>query len=188
MVPLTSLWLPILLSAVIVFVASSVIHMVLGYHNTDFSRLPQQDQVLDALRPFSIPPGDYIAPHAATAAERKAPEFAERITRGPVFALTMFAPGAFQNMGGRLVQWFLFSVLVSVFAAYVAGRTLPPGTDYLQVMRIAGTVAFAGYALAHLPPSIWYDRKWNTTLKNVFDGLVYGLLTGGTFGWLWPAM
>jgi hypothetical protein len=187
MVPLMSLWLPVLLSAVIVFVASSIIHMVLGYHNTDFSRLPQQDQVLDALRPFNIPPGDYIAPHAAGSAERKAPEFTEQMNRGPVFAMTMFTSGAWQ-MGGRLLNWFLYSVLVSVFAAYVAGRTLPPGTDYLQVMRIAGTVAFCGYALAHLPASIWYDRKWSTTFKNMFDGLIYGLLTGGTFGWLWPMM
>ncbi len=185
MVPLTSLWIPILVSAVIVFLASSIIHMALGYHSNDFARLPQQDQVMDALRPFNIPPGDYMAPHAATAAERKAPEFVERLNRGPVFAMTAFAPGAWR-MGGRLVQWFLFSVLVSIFAAYVAGRTLAPGTQYMAVMRIAGTVAFAGYALANLPPSIWYDRKWSTTFKNVFDGLIYGLLTGGTFGWLWP--
>jgi len=32
MVPLTSLWAPILLSAVIVFVASSIMHMVLPFH------------------------------------------------------------------------------------------------------------------------------------------------------------
>jgi len=187
MVPLTSLLLPILLSAVIVFVASSVIHMVLGYHSTDFSRLPQQDQVMDALRPLNIPPGEYFAPHAASAAERKSPEFTELTKRGPVFALTKFAPEGWQ-MGGRLIKWFVYSVVVSVVAAYIAGRTLPPGTDYLQVMRVSGTVAFASYALAHFPASIWYDRKWSTTLKNVFDGLIYGLLTGGTFGWLWPAM
>ena len=187
MVPLTSLLLPILLSAVIVFVASSVIHMVLGYHSTDFSRLPQQNQVMDALRPLNIPPGEYFAPHSANAAERKSPEFTELTKRGPVFALTVFPAGAWQ-MGGRLVQWFLYSVAVSLFTAYLAGRTLPPGTDYLQVMRVAGTVAFAGYALAHIPPSIWYSRKWSTTFRNVFDGLIYGLLTGGTFGWLWPAM
>jgi hypothetical protein len=161
--------------------------MVLKYHSNDFTRLPQQDQVMDAMRAFNLPPGDYIAPHAATTAERNTPEFMERMNRGPVFAMTVFAPGAWK-MGGRLVQWFLYSVLVSLFAAYVAGRTLSPGTEYLQVMRIAGTVAFTGYALAHLPASIWYDRKWSTTIKNVVDGLLYGLLTGGTFGWLWPAM
>ncbi len=185
MVALTSLWLPILLSAVFVFIASSIIHMVLGYHNTDYGKLPQENQVLDALRAANTPPGDYMAPYAQTASERKTPEFTERVKRGPVVMLTVLGPGV-MNMGPRLGQWFVFSIVVSVFAAYVASRTLSPGTEYLQVMRIAGTVAFTGYALGTIPPSIWFDRKWSTTFKSVFDGLVYGLLTGGTFGWLWP--
>ena len=187
MVPLMSLWMPIVLSAVIVFVASSIVHMVLKYHQNDWKKLAQEDQVLDALRPLNIPPGEYIAPKPTSMAESKTPAFVEKIKRGPVLAMTVFPPGEW-TMGSRLVQWFLFGVLVSIFAAYIAGRTLPPGTDYLQVMRIAGTVAFMGYSLAYLPVSIWYNRDWSTTFKNVFDGLIYGLLTGGTFGWLWPAM
>jgi len=35
--------------------------------------------------------------------------------------------------------------------------------------------------------SIWYRRSWSTTLKATLDGVIYGLLTGGAFGWLWPA-
>jgi len=46
---------------------------------------------------------------------------------------------------------------------------------------------FGGYALALLQNSIWYKRAWNFTLKSMADGLVYALLTAGTFGWLWPA-
>lgn len=185
MVPLMSLWMPILVSAVIVFLASSIIHMMLKYHQNDYARLPQEGPILDALRPFNMPPGEYIAPRPASMAESKSPEYVEKLKRGPVIAMTVF-PNEAWSMGPRLMQWFLFGVLVSVFAAYVAGRTLAPGAEYLTVFRIAGTVAFAGYSLAYLPMSIWYSRKWSTTLKNVFDGLIYGLLTGGTFGWLWP--
>jgi hypothetical protein len=187
MVPLSSLWIPILLSAVIVFVASSIVHMVLRYHNSDYPQLPQQDQVMDALRPFSISPGQYMVPRAESMADMKNPEFKQKMERGPVFMINVFRPGDWA-MGSRLGQWFIFSIVVSIFAAYVAGRTLPPGTDYLQVMRIVGTVTFAGYALGHVPNSIWYNLRWSTTFKNMFDGLIYGLLTGGTFGWLWPAM
>lgn len=187
MVPLMSLWMAILLSAVIVFAASSIIHMVLPYHRTDFAPLPQQDQVMDALRPFNIPPDQYMVPRANSMADMKNPEFKAKMERGPVFLMTVFRPGDW-GMGGRLVQWFLFSVVVSLFAAYIAGQTLPRGTEYLQVMRIAGTVAFASYALGNVPNSIWYNHKWSTAFKNLFDGLIYGLLTGGTFGWLWPAM
>ena len=41
MVPVTSLLVPILLAAVIVFIVSSVIHMVLPFHKNDLKRLPK---------------------------------------------------------------------------------------------------------------------------------------------------
>ncbi len=56
MVPLTALWLSILLAAVIVFVASSLIHMVLKYHQSDYRQLPEEDKLLSALRPAGLTP------------------------------------------------------------------------------------------------------------------------------------
>jgi hypothetical protein len=185
MVPLMSLWMPILVSAVLVFLASSLVHMVLRYHQSDFAKLPQEDQILDALRPFNVPPGEYMAPYCATPAEMKSPAFLEKIKRGPIFSMTVFPTGQW-GMGPQLAQWFVFIVVVSIFVGYVAGRTLAPGTEYIAVFRIAETVAFASYALGAVPTSIWYKRKWSTTFKTLFDGLLYGLLTGGAFGWLWP--
>lgn len=185
MVPLASLWMPILLSAVIVFVVSSVIHMLLGYHASDFDRVPEEERVMDAIRPFNIPPGDYMLPRPASSGAMKDPQFREKMSRGPVAMMIVYPTGQFA-MGSSLVQWFLYAVLVSIFAAYVAGRALGPGTPYLEVFRFTGTVAFTGYALALLQQSIWFRRKWSTTLKSVFDGLIYALLTAGVFGWLWP--
>jgi hypothetical protein len=185
MVPLTSLLLPILLSAVIVFVASSLIHMVLGYHAGDYAKVPAEADVMDALRKFNIPPGDYLMPRPESMSAMNSPEFIEKRTKGPVALFTIFPPGP-PSMAQPLAQWFLFSVGVSIVAAYIAGRALGPGADYLSVFRFAGTTAFASYSLGYWPQSIWYKRKWSTTLKITFDGLVYGLLTGGMFGWLWP--
>jgi hypothetical protein len=185
MVPVMSLWLPILLSAVLVFVVSSIIHMMLTYHRTDYSRLPDEEKVLDALRPLNVPPGEYIFPHAGSMAAMKDPAYAEKLKRGPVGMLTLRPTGAF-NMGGSLAMWFVYSVVVSAFAAYVTSRAVDPGADYLAVFRFSGTVAFAGYSLALLQGSIWSFRRWSTTWKSVFDGLVYALLTAGVFGWLWP--
>jgi hypothetical protein len=91
-------------------------------------------------------------------------------------------------MGRQLIQWFLFSVLVSITAAYIAGRALPAGAEYLEVFRFAGCTAFLAYTFAYIPSSIWYRKNWGTTMRNMFDGLIYGLFTGGVFGWLWPAM
>ncbi len=188
MVGLASLWLPILLASVFVFVASSIIHMFLPYHKKDFSTIPNEDGVLDALRGFSIPPGDYMFPNTGGDPNvLKSEAYREKARKGPVGVLTMFPAGDPFAMGAQMTQWFLYCLLVSVFAAYLTSRAVPMGTEYLQVFRFAGTTAFAAYALALLQRSIWYKQPWSTTLKNVFDGLVYALLTAGTFGWLWPS-
>ncbi len=185
MVPVMSLWVPILLSAVIVFVASSIIHMLLPIHKNDFRKLPDEEGVMDALRKAGVGPGDYMFPHAGSMAELKSPAFTEKRTKGPVASMTVMESGPV-SMGPSLAQWFLYCVAVGVFAAYVAGRALEPGAHYLKVFRFAGVTAFVGYSLALWQNTIWYKRAWTTTLKSNVDGLVYGLLTAGTFGWLWP--
>jgi hypothetical protein len=186
MVSVISLWLPILLSAVIVFVASSIMHMVLKYHAGDMRKFPKEDEVAAALRPLNIPPGDYVLPWAGSMAAHKSPEFQEKMAKGPVMIATVIPNGP-MGMGTSLFLWFLYGVLISVFAAYIAGRALQPGAHYLAVFRFAGCSAFMGYSLGLLQNSIWYKKNWGTTLKSMFDGLVYALLTAGTFGWLWPA-
>ncbi len=185
MVPVLSLWLPILVAAAIVFVASSVIHMVLPFHKGDFRRLPDEDGVMGALRPFGLSPGDYVFPLPADMKAMKDPAFLEKRTKGPVGFLTVM-PGGPVSMGPSLAKWLLYCVVVGVFAAYIAGRALGPGAHYLKVFRFAGATAFVGYSLALWQNSIWYSRSWVVTLKANVDGLVYGLLTAGTFGWLWP--
>jgi hypothetical protein len=183
MVPVTSLWLPILLSAVIVFVVSALVHMVLTYHRSDFGRLPSEDAVRDVLR--SAPPGDYMFPWGEGPSAMKDPAFIEKMKKGPVGVLTLLKPRP-PSMGPSLARWFVYCIVVGIFAAYIAGRALGPGAPYLSVFRFAGCTAFIAYAVAYWQNSIWYGRKWSTTIKVTIDGLIYGLLTGGTFGWLWP--
>jgi hypothetical protein len=185
MVTTTSLWLPILLSAVLVFVASSIVHMVLTYHRTDYRRLPDEDAIMEALRRFKLTPGDYMLPCAGTPKEMQAPGFVDKMTKGPVAVMTVMPSGP-PTMAAPLAQWFLYCIVVSVFAAYVTGLALAPGADYMPVFRFASTTAFACYALALWQNSIWYKRAWTTTIKSSTDGLLYALLTGGVFGWLWP--
>lgn len=185
MVALTALWLPILLSAVLVFVVSSLIHMFLTYHRSDVAPVPGEDGIRAAFRSAAVPPGDYVIPHAGSPAAMKSPEFVRKMTEGPVVYLTVMPSGP-PAMGKNLALWFLYGLVVSLFAAYVAGRALGPGASYLSVFRFAGATAFAGYGLALLQGSIWWGRKWSATVKSVFDALVYALVTAGTFGWLWP--
>lgn len=187
MVTVMSLWLPILLSAVFVFIASSIIHMFLKYHQTDFRRIDAEDQVMEAMRGAGVQPGAYAMPYAMGMEEMKSPEYTAKRERGPVAFMTVLPSGA-PKMGAELGQWFVFCIVVSVFAAYIASRAVQPGASYLEVFRFAGTVAFVGYALSGWQESIWFKRPWSTTAKSTFDGLVYALITAGTFGWLWPTM
>ena len=186
MVPVMSLWIPILIAAVLVFAASSIIHMVLRYHNSDFGKVPSEDAVMDALRGFNIQPGDYVIPCPGSSKEMGTPEFVEKMKKGPVAFMTVMESGP-PSMGKSLALWFLYSIVVGIFAAYIAGRALGPGAHYLAVFRFVGSTAFVGYSLALLQSSIWYHRAWSSTIKSVVDGFAYALLTAGVFGWLWPA-
>ena len=185
MTELSALWLPILLSSVIVFVVSSVVHMVLPWHKNDYPKAANEDKILDALRPLSIPPGDYMMPRPSDRKEMSSPEFAEKMKKGPVLMMTMFPSGG-NSMAQNLVMWFVYLVIVGLFSGYVASRALPHGADYLRVFQFVGATAFMGYSVALWQMSIWYRRAWNITIKSTIDGLIYALLTAGTFGWLWP--
>ncbi|MEO8680875.1 MAG: hypothetical protein ABI665_17620 [Vicinamibacterales bacterium] len=185
MVSVLSLWLPIIVAAVIVFLVSSVIHMATPWHKGDWLKVPSEDNVMNALRPFNLAPGDYGMPLAGSMANMNTPEFKDKLKKGPVIFMTVRQSGEF-NMGATLFKWFLFSLLVGFFTAYVAGVALPVGADYLKVFQVSGCVAFMAYSFGQMPQSIWYSKNWGTTIKSMIDGLVYGLMTAGTFGWLWP--
>jgi hypothetical protein len=187
MVSIMSLWLPVLLSAVFVFIVSSIIHMVLKYHNSDFSQIPKEAEVMDALRPFDIKPGNYSVPRAADMKEMSSPGYQEKLKNGPVFMMTVMPNGPIK-MGTALFQWFMFSIIVSILSGYVAGIALGPGAHYMEIFRYVSTVAFVGYTLALWQHKIWYYHSTSATIKSTFDGLIYAFVTAGTFGWLWPSI
>lgn len=185
MVSLAALWLPVVLSAVFVFVLSSIIHMVLGYHRSDYSRLPNEDAVRAAIRSGNPAPAQYIIPYCANPKEMESPEMKQKLAEGPLAVLNIRPAGAI-GMGKSLVQWFLFALVVSFFVGYVATHALPAGAPYLKVFQVVGTVGFLAYAAGQLPAAIWMGKPWSIAIKETFDGLLYGLVTAGTFGWLWP--
>ncbi len=181
---LAALWLPILLSAVIVFVASSIMHMLLPYHRNDYSQLPAEDKILAVLRAAALKRGLYVFPYC-THKDMKSPALIEKQKQGPVGLLTIVPSGP-PAMPKFLIQWFVYCLLIGFFVAYLTAHTVAPGAHYLAVFRVVGTAAFLAYGLGNLSNGIWKGQKWSVTIKEVIDGLIYGLLTAGTFGWLWP--
>lgn len=184
MTSLMALWLPIVVSAVFVFLASWILHMI-PWHHGDYPPVPNEEAFRAAVGPLAIPPGDYMVPRAMSMKEMQTPEFDAKLKQGPVLTLTVMKNASF-SMGPMLAQWFVYCLIISFFTAYVTGRALAPGAHYLEVFRFAGATAFLAYAVALWQMSIWYHRKWSVTFRYTVDGLIYALLTAGTFGWLWP--
>lgn len=187
MTDLSALWLPILLGAVLVFIASSIIHTGPFWHRGDFPSLPDEQKARAAIGALGVPPGDYILPRCDSMAEMRSPEFIQKLAEGPVWLITV-RPNGMPGMARQLILWFIYLLVVALFAAYIASHALAPGANYLHVMRFVGATAFMGFSLGLIHDSIWYSRKWSTTIKLMFDGLIYSLILGGSFGWLWPRL
>jgi hypothetical protein len=178
---LLQLWLPILASAIVVFIVSCFIHMALPWHKGDYRKLPNQDQVMDALRPFNIPPGDYAVPRCDSMAEMKTPEFKAKRQRGPVFMAT-FMTGE-MAMGKSMALWFLYLLVISYFAGYVGAHA--SALSAIHTRRLVGITAFLGYGGALCQQSIWFQRSWCATLRSLIDSLVYAAATAVVFACLW---
>jgi len=184
MVALTALWLPILVSAAIVFVVSSILHMVLPYHRSDYKGLPEEEKVRAVLR--GLAPALYIIPYC-THQNMKSPEIAAKQKEGPI-AFVSVQPNGAPNMGKFLGLWFVFCVIVGVFTGYLTGIAVGPGADHMAVIRVAATAAFMCYGVGLLSNGIWRGHPWGMVLKEIFDAIIYSLAVGATFAYLWPKM
>jgi hypothetical protein len=184
--PFGSLWIPVIASAIAVFVGSSIIHMALKYHRADYKALPNEDAVREVLGKGGTSPGVYVIPYCGDMKNMKDPKFIEKYEKGPVALVSLYPNGQI-SMPKLLGMWFAFSVLVSFTAAYVARHTLQPGVDGMLVMRITGTVAFTAYGLSHVSDSIWKGQPWSNTIRGLLDAAIYAVLTGLVFRLLWPA-
>jgi hypothetical protein len=184
MTPFLSLLLPIVVSAVAVFVLTMIIHMT-PWHKRDYIKLPDEDGVMKALRPFNIPPNDYTVPHPGSGAEMKSPAYDAKRAAGPVMWVTIVPSGPWK-IGRMMGLWFLFAVVVSASVAGLVGTIVPPGGHTHVVFHHIAVISFLTYAMGAVPMSIWYDRKWSTTFKAAADAVLYALATGWIFSMMWP--
>ena len=185
MVTITELWQPILLAAALAFIAGGLLHMVLPLHAKDFTKLPDEPGTLAQLKASGAAPGAYMLPCPSGPKDMNNPEFVAKLANGPVGIMFLRRPGPVA-MGGSLALQGLFHLIVTIFVAYLAGRTLGPGVDYLRVFQVAGTTATLAYAAGGFPFAIWYRPPVRFVMANLLDGVIWGLLTAGAFGWLWP--
>lgn len=182
-VELLDLWVPIVLSAVGVFIAATVAHTVLPHHHGDWAKLPDEEGFLGAVR-GKLAPGQYMFPHCDPS-QRKDPQAMERMKAGPHGVMIVWGRSP-EQMGGKLLATFIYYLVVGVFVAYVASVALQPGVEYLQVFQVTGTAAIMAHCFGGVPFAIWFGKSVRSTAFDIIDGIVYGLITAGFFGWLWP--
>jgi hypothetical protein len=185
MVAWSALLVPALVATVLVFIASSVIHMVLKLHNPDYRKLANEDEVAAALRKNTGTPGQYVIPHCQDSKQMATPEMQKKYQDGPIAVVYIGHNGPIK-LGPFLVKWVAYSLIVSLLAGYLAQATLAPGTPYLKVFQVVGAAAWLAYSWQSPSDSIWKQKPWSVTLRGMFDGLVYAALTAGSFAWLWP--
>ena len=185
MVSLSSLWLPIVVSAIIVHFASFLAWMVLPHHRSDWKKLPDEDGTIAALKKQGIGRGQYSFPHCAGPQDMKTPEWQKKMKEGPSGMLTINPPGG-GSMGKSIALHLVHCLVIGIFVAYLAGHTVNSGAEYLAVFRVVGTAAFLAWAGSIPVAANWFGKTWGSVIKEMLDGLVYALLTAGVFGWLWP--
>lgn len=183
--PFGSLWLPVVVAAVAVWIVSAILHMVLRYHRTDYKPLSDEAGVGPVLRKAATAPGVYAIPYCTEPSQMKDPAVRKRYEDGPVALITVLRSGP-PAMGKYLLLWFLFCFLVSFVTGYLARHTLAPGADGLDVLRITGTAAFLAYGFGYIQDSIWKGIPWINSIKGIVDAAIYAVVTGVVFRCLWP--
>jgi hypothetical protein len=185
MVSFDQLWLPMVLSAVFVFIVSSILHMVLRFwHAPDCKGFSNEDEVGAAMRKGNATAGLYMIPYC-TPEQMKSGAMNEKFKSGPCGVVFLRQPGL-MNMGKFLGQWFAFILFVSFACAGLAGHAIPAHTDFRLVFHTVGVAAFMGYGFGVIPDAIWWGHPWRSAIKHLIDGLIYGVITGATFAWMWP--
>jgi hypothetical protein len=182
---LPQLWLPILVAAVLVYVASALIHMVIKWHNSDYRRLANEEDVQAVLRKSGLVPGQYVFPHCPDMKAMRDEAVVKKYVEGPVGFLTVFKSGP-PKMGGTLALWFFYNLVVATVAGAIALQVygLPGNPRYAG--HLVGLVTFLTYAGGSVQSGIWMGRPWTSVLKDLLDALVYGTLSALAFWWLWP--
>jgi len=178
---LIALWLPIVLAAVAGFIASSLAWTVLPHHKTDWNKLPDEDGVMNHIRTNNVKPGQYMFPYCEPA-DFKDEAVKQRYLDGPNGIMTVW-PGP-PSMGRNMALTFLFFLIASTFIGYITALGTGPDSSYLDVFRISGTAAILAYSFAFIPNAIWFGKPARAVAMDILDGVAYGLITAGIFGWL----
>jgi hypothetical protein len=179
---LATLWLPIVAAAIAVFVASSLVHMVFRWHNSDYRGLADEDAVAAALR-GNAAPAMYMLPHCTDMKAMQDEAVQKRFREGPVAIITLRRPAA-PTMGPYLAQWFVLNVVIAATVGLMMFHLV--GGDAHRAACTGGFITFLAYSVGSLQAGIWFGKPWGVVAKDLLDGALYGAATAAAFWFLWP--
>ncbi|MFT3807062.1 hypothetical protein [Arenimonas sp.] len=182
---LPAVWLPILVAAIGVFVASALIHMLFRWHHSDFRRLPDEDAAAAALRSKPLPPGQYTLPYCDGMKEMQTEEMQKRYRDGPIAVLIVRKPGI-PGMGPILFQWFLLNLAIATIAAMLVLQVVGLQAHPHAAGHLVGMISLLAYGCGSVTNGIWFAKPWGTVAKDLLDALIYGTVSAFAFVWLWP--
>jgi hypothetical protein len=181
---LIPLWLPILLSAVAIWIISAIVWMALPHHKQDFIGLTDEDGFMDSIRRSGIKPGNYVFPDFRDREAMKSEKISKALEEGPVGHLSVWRTPL--TMVSKLVGTFIVYIVVSTLIAYLTRVALPGPAEFAKVFQIAGTAGILAYCFSSIPNALWFGSYKRTIVASFIDGIVYGHITGAIFAWRWP--
>ncbi len=182
---LLQLWMPIVVTAVAVFIASSLIHMVFKWHNSDYRKLANEDAVRAAISAGSPAPGQYILPHCQDMKDLHGEEMQQKYRDGPIGFLTVRKNGP-PSLGGSLLQWFVFNLALAVIAAAIALQTYGLHGEPHRAGHLVGMLSLLAYGGSSVQAGIWMGKPMGSVVKDMLDAFIYATVSALVFMWLWP--
>lgn len=190
---LSHLWLPILVSAAAVWIASSLAWMVIGHHKHTWKEIPNEDEFIATIKRFRIAPGSCGFPEfrkcEGLSKEEKLAKW-EEMQKHPIGVLRVWGP---LSMGRNWVLSLVVNLVASTLIGYHGWSALrhggsdgAPTASFAKVMQVLGTVGILAYCFASLQNDIWFQRSRREVVTGLIDGVVLGLITGAVFRLLWP--
>jgi len=183
MIPVTSLWLPIIASTAGCFVASSILWMASPLHKGDYKKFDHEDDLIGVIKKSGATGGLFMFPYCTHGGKPDEAAIA-KYKAGPCGTLLIRHGG--YSMGKPLAIWFVHLLLVCTFIAYLAGLAVPPGADLMSVSQIVGTAALLAFAGATLPELAWKGTPGRNCVASLVDALIYTVIVCAAFGFLWP--
>ncbi|MBS0186489.1 MAG: hypothetical protein JSS51_00370 [Planctomycetes bacterium] len=186
---LSQLWLPILISGVSVWIASFIAWMMIGHHRKDRDAIPGggEQAFMDTVTRMNIKPGNYGFPdfcqHDNLPRQERMAARKALYDRRPMGTLRVWGE---MNMGVNMLVTFLFYLVTSAMIGYLTWAAFGRGASAGKIVQVAGTAGILAYCFASFPHDIWFQKKRRAMMMDWLDGIVFGLITGAIFAWLWP--